>query len=795
MGYNRSGGMLHSKRVVISSRWARVCALVFLAATHAGIVLGLPSAPRAIISGFVEESGSGARLSGVHVWLVKHRIGAVTNQFGYFSIHARESAVELAISHISYESSYLALTVQSDTSVVIKLERRILGLDELRVTAERTVESRSVQMSQHRLRIAEIASVPVILGESDILKTLQLLPGVQGGREGFSGLHVRGGQAGQNLILLDGMPVYNPTHLLGLFGIFNPYALQEVELIKGGFPARYGGRLSSVLNVLTKEGSLTGFGGAAKLGVLTSQVMIEGPVVHDRASFIVSTRRSFVDWITRWVQRGGTVYSGYFYDANFKLSHRVSPRDQLSVTGYLGQDRFTVKQRKALDESLDHDLDAALNWGNRLASVRWNRLVSNRMFASFIAGVTRYRVGTEAKRKDEWANHHEQHWYAVVLDYVTRLDLEYAFLPNQYLRVGAEHIAHQMRPDTRRMRFAGENSTVSDITYSGAPRLHMHQLSLYVEDDMQLAGGLRFNVGVRLVGILSDGALMQRVEPRLSVRVPVSADLDLGASVSRMGQAVHQLPGTSPLIPSGVWIPAMDGIAAQHGTQIALGGVWDQFGPGLEVSVEGYYRTMQGLTDYKAHRLPQQATVLGWPEIIVSGTGKSYGTEAMVRRGGQRLDGWVSYTWARTDRRFEDLNDDLEFPDTYDRRHDVSIVAHYRLTAFTTLGLTWVYGSGYPLWAPVGRFPNHTSFYGDPEYLDYGPVNALRTPATHRLDLSAQFSRRIKWGDRMFAIGLYNAYNRRNPMYIYAVQQNDRVQWKQLSLLQMIPAVSYEIRF
>jgi len=204
---------------------------------------------------------------------------------------------------------------------------------------------------------------------------------------------------------------------------------------------------------------------------------------------------------------------------------------------------------------------------------------------------------------------------------------------------------------------------------------------------------------------------------------------------------------------------------------------------------------MQGLADYKAHRLPQQATVLGWPEIIVSGTGKSYGTEAMVRRGGQRLDGWVSYTWARTDRRFEDLNDDLEFPDTYDRRHDVSIVAHYRLTAFTTLGLTWVYGSGYPLWAPVGRFPNHTSFYGDPEYLDYGPVNALLTPATHRLDLSAQFSRRIKWGDRMFAIGLYNAYNRRNPMYIYAVQQNDRVQWKQLSLLQMIPAVSYEIRF
>ena len=771
---------------------ARITGLVLLIAAQAAMTPGTAFGQSHVISGFVEDETSGERISGAHVTRVEQRLGAVTNQFGYFSLHTAASEIRLTISHIAYASVTLALDVPVDTSIVIRLPRRILGLDEVEVTTERAAESRSVEMSRHRLRTAEIESVPVILGETDILKTLHLLPGVQGGREGFSGLYVRGGQAGQNLILVDGMPVYNPTHLLGLFSVFNPYALKEVELIKGGFSARYGGRLSSVLNVTAKEGSLTRLGGAAKLGMLTSQVMIEGPIVRERASFIVSARRSFVDWVTRWIQRGGTIYGGYLYDANFKANYRVSHRDQLYVTGYWGQDRFNVKQRKARDETLDGDLDAGLKWGNRLVSIRWNRLLGDRMFASLTAGITRYMVGTQVNWEDEWSEYFEQDWHAIVSDYVTRMDVEYAFRPNHYLRFGAEHIAHLVRPNSRQTRRTSKNPILHDTFLAEGPRLRMHELSLYAEDDIRWAGGLRANVGIRMVGILSDGPLKASIEPRLSVRVPVRSDLYIRASVSRISQAIHQLPGTLAQIPNGLWIPTMNGVAAQRGNQAALGGVWERMR--LEVSVEGYYRTVQGLADYETHRLPQEAMAVGWPAILVSGSGRSYGSEAMMRREGQRLSGWVSYTWARTDRRFEHLNDGLEYPDTYDRRHDVSIVANYRLTSHTALGLVWVFGSGYPVWAPVGRFPDpNASDYS--EYLDYGPVNASRAPATHRLDLSAQFSRRIRWGDRKFTLGLYNAYNRRNPMYIYANMQNDAVQWKQLSLLQMVPAVSYELKF
>lgn len=756
---------------------------------------GAATAQSRVISGYVEDESNGTRVSGVHVSPVGQRYGAVTNQFGFFSMHISSAQVQLSTSHIAYEPEEITLSAIGDTTIVIRLWPRVLALDEVQVMADRDSEITPVQMSAHRLEIAEVESIPVILGETDIIKTIQLLPGVQGGREGSSGLHVRGGSAGQNLVLLDGLQVYNPTHLLGLFGVFNPFAVKQFELIKGGFPARYGGRLSSVLDVTTREGDMTRWGGAVKLGLLTSQLRIEGPIVRERAAFVVSGRRTFMDWITRWAQTRGKVYGGHFYDLNFKASYKVSSSDQLYVNSYLGRDIFSYKERVAKDPALDGDLDAIMHWGNRLASVRWNRLISDRVFASLLVGVTRYGVGTGYDSRQESKERYVHDWKARVLDYTTRLELEYAFLPNHYLRFGAEHIAHRVHPFTRRTQFTEQDQTTHDAHIVDAPLLQLHEFALYAEDAIQWVNGLRANIGLRIAGTFSDGTLRPFLEPRLSVSYPIRPESDLKMSISRMSQSMHLLPSTGAQIPNGLWVPAMEEIPIERGLQLALGGVRRFPSTGLEFSLESYYRTMRSLVDYKSNRFAYQAAAKGWPDILESGKGRSFGAEAMLRRENRRLGGWISYTLARANRRFVHLNDGAAYPDLYDRRHDFSIAAHYRFTPHTTVGVVWVYGTGYPVWAPIGQYRDPFGEFDEDHFLDYGPVNASRAPVMHRLDLSAQFSKRVRWGHRTFTLGIYNTYNRKNPMYIYADLQYEEIKWKQLSLLQLIPAVSYELVF
>jgi len=355
------------------------------------------------VSGYVEDSESGERITGVHLYLEQHRTGFLTNQYGFYSLNLPAPRSKISVSHVSYESATVDLSLRADTVLVIRLDPRVVLMDEIAITSEGETYASRIQMSQHILPMQQIEEIPVLLGESDVLRIFQLLPSLQGGREGFSQIYVRGGGADQNMILLDGQTVYNPTHILGIFSIFNSSALKSVELIKGGFPARYGGRLSSVVNFTMKDGSRKRFGGEGVLGLLTSKFLIEGPLVRDKASFLFSGRRTFLDLFTRWFQPKGKTYGGYFHDLNFKTNYIISRRDHVHISAYLGEDALTYRERAREGMHINSDLDQIHKWGNRLASIRWNHLIGENIFSNLIAGVTSYGVTREHKQREDLA--------------------------------------------------------------------------------------------------------------------------------------------------------------------------------------------------------------------------------------------------------------------------------------------------------------------------------------------------------------------------------------------------------
>ena len=757
-----------------------------------------------IVSGYVEDASSGERIPGAHIYLVEERVGATSNAFGFYSLAAPPGALRLSVTHVSYLSQRLDFEVAADTSLVVQLAPRVLQMDEVVVRADEAAEASEVQMSRHRLMVEEVETLPVLLGEPDLLKTMQLLPGVQAGREGFSGLYVRGGRAGQNLILLDGLPLYNPTHVLGLFSVFNTSAMKQVELIKGGFPARYGGRLSSVANFTMKEGNLKHFEGEAALGLLTSRFLVEGPIVRDRASFIFSGRRTFMDLLTWWAQRIFTPnerFGGHFHDLNFKANYLISDRDRLYVSGYLGRDAFTYRERYSGPRPIIDDFDFELVWHNRLASLRWTRLISDRWFASVLAGVTQYRVrsqiGVRNGDKGDELDTYQQVWASSALDYTTRLDMEYAVSLRHYLRFGAEHVAHRFTPgSTRREQTVPDRASLNHLQVQ-SQRLPSRDVALYVEDEWQWPLGVRTNAGLRLSGSESQGAFARSVEPRLAIHIPLGGGYAGKLSYAYVQQYMHLLTGTGASLPKDVWIPFMPGVRPQRSSQVAAGLARSLPEYGLELSMEGYYKVMTSQIEYRTGVYAYQALESGWPSLIEHGSGRSYGAEFFVERRRRRLNGWLSYTWARTQRTFAGLNRGAPFPDGYDRRHDVSLVLQYRLTDHTLLSWSWVYGSGYPVWSAAGKYRSSSLDYASEYVLDYGPVNASRAPAHHRLDLSVHFIKEVRrWGERTFTLGLYNVYNRQNPMVIYPDTNSDgRTQWKKLSVLQLIPAISYQLRF
>lgn len=773
------------------------------------------------ISGYIKEAVSGESLIGVNIYLTNHKTGTVTNTYGFYSLTLPATdSVELVASYVGFTPAIVKVPLDKDVELNIELKASIV-LDEVTVTADRIEkQSESVKMSSIKLQVAQIKNVPSLLGEKDVLKVLQLLPGVQKGSEGSSGLYVRGGGPDQNLIILDDAIVYNASHLFGFFSLFNGDALKSVELTKGGFPARYGGRLSSVLEMNMKEGNKEEWHGEGGIGLISSRMTVEGPLKKGKSSILLSGRRTYADLlIYPFLKQEKTGY--YFYDFNAKINYDFGRKDKLYLSSYFGKDKFYLK-----NTTTDYKENTGFLWGNATGTLRWNHLFTNKLFSNTSAIFSNYSFGLYDKYKDiaENKNYYAE-YYSGIRDFTFKYDLDYLPNPKHWIKAGVMSIFHRFNPHAFIEEDVPNDINTRNITYT-----HGIESGLYIEDTWQPVQTLKVNGGLRFSHFIASKNQYHFLEPRLSVAWRLNNDLAIKGSYASMNQYIHLISNTGISLPTDLWVPTTDRIKPQQSQQAALGLVKDISRHNLSFSIEGYYKKMNNTLSYKEGATfltfddPGTASYVDWQNNVTAGHSWSYGIEFLLQKKEGRLTGWIGYTLSWTQMQFDSINFGRKYFARYDRRHDISVVASYKLNNHITLSGTWVYGTGNAVTLPsaeyftMERFPNsylpspygyHNPIYQfyrtGGMYNDFSEKNNFRMAPYHRLDIGIQFHKMKKWGERIWEISVYNAYNRKNPFLYYSssktvgdlqTNQLNRIGiLKQVSLFPIIPSVTYSFKF
>ena len=763
--------------------------LMLVAGTAGPSLAQIPEAARATftVSGFVKDGESGETLPNAHVYEAERRIGTVTNTYGFFSLTLPGDSVNLVISYLGFEPGTYAFALTRDTQLDVDLTPVRLVADSVTVIGERVEPiEESVRMSTIRVPVAQVRSLPSILGEVDLLRSLQLLPGVQSGSEAASGIFVRGGSGDQTLLLLDGARVYNAFHLFGFFSVFNADALKHVELTKGGFPARYGGTLASVVEVGMKEGNAKRHSGQVAIGAVATRVIVEGPIAKDKASFIVSGRRTYLDLLARPFMQDEVV--GFnFYDLNAKINSQVTPKDRLYLSVYHGRDGFSFRDKP------DWEMRAFLRWGNVTSTARWNRLLSDKLFSNVTATFSDYafRVGTDSRDDSESFS---QRYYSGIREASLKADLEYVPAPSHYVRFGASGSLQRFSPGAISANIKGDEQASYETPRS---ELTGAQYAVYAEDDITLGPRLKLNAGLRLAAFSITRRFFTSLEPRLSARYLLPVGWAVKGSYARMRQFVFLLHNSGLSLPTDLWLPATAKVPPQGGHIVAVGAARSLTGRRLELSAEGYYRTMSGQVEYKnAARYLSPGE--DWQDKVELGQGRSYGGELLVRKSVGRTTGWVGYTLSWTRRQFDNLNGGASFPYRYDRRHDISIVATHRLGSSIELSGLWTFASGSAVTLPTRVYRGWPlSIYPCTGCVieSYDKRNDYRMRNYHRLDLGVNFIKYRGRNERTISVGAYNVYSRRNPFFLYLDQVGGREVLKQVSLLPVIPYVTYRRTF
>ncbi len=772
-------------------------------------------AERFTISGYVKEAVSGESLIGVNIYLQTRQTGTITNNYGFYSITLPASdSISLVFSYVGFTTRIIRLSLHNDIELNAELTASKI-LNEVTVTADRTErQSESVKMSTVKLQAAQIRNVPSLLGEKDVLKVLQLMPGIQKGSEGSSGLYVRGGGPDQNLIILDDAIVYNASHLFGFFSLFNGDALKSVELTKGGFPARFGGRLSSVLEINMKEGNKEEWHGDGGIGLISSRVTIEGPLKKNRSSLLLSGRRTYADLILRPVLKAldeqNTGY--YFYDFNAKINYDFGRRNKLYLSGYFGKDKFYLKNYTNRVKE-----DVGFRWGNATGTLRWNHLFNSKLFSNASVVFSNYSFGIyDRYRVVEEAKNYYAEYYSGIRDFTLKYDIDYLPNPRHWIKAGAVSILHRFSPHA-----------FVEIDEQQALDRHEKMQSLgfesgiYVEDTWQPLGSLKLNGGIRLSHFIAQKEQYHFFEPRLSMAWRLKDDIALKGSYSAMNQYIHMISNTGISLPTDLWVPTTDKVKPQESKQIALGIVKDFSNPNLSFSLEGYYKNMKNVLGYKEGASflqlddPSSGHKNSWEDNVTEGRAWSYGIEVLLQKKEGRFNGWIGYTLSWTQLQFDSLNYGKKYYARYDRRHDISVVTTYKINDHITLSGTWVYGTGNAVTLPLSEYsaPEHqlSSEFNYPFFVykgnsmysevvkDFGPKNSFRMKAYHRFDIGIQFQKEKRWGERTWEISVYNLYNRMNPFFYYTDYEliNDKPYGflRQVSLFPIIPSFTYSFRF
>ena len=656
-------------------------------------------------------------------------------------------------------------------------------------------------MSVEAVTTKEAKALPALLGEVDIIKTIQLKPGITSGSEGNSGLFVRGGGADQNLIILDEAIVYNANHLFGFFSTFNADAIKDVKIYKGGFPAKYGGRLSSVIDVKLKEGNQKKFAGSGGIGLISSRLTLEAPIQKDRSSFMVSGRRTYVDLITRQINKINEdkedydpIPDYYFYDLNTKVNYEFSDKDRLYLSGYFGRDVFSFD-----GDFFEFDFD----WGNATGTARWNHVFNPKLFSNttFTYSDYKYEIANKVTGFTFSLSSH-------IRDANFKSDFYYALSSRQSLRFGANITHHSF--EVGRLKAGSDDGKVS---FSAGQDLSGLEFGAYVQDEWEATDRLKINMGARVSGFANDGTTHFGVEPRLAGKYSLSDRLSFKASYARMYQYVHLISNSAIALPTDIWYPSTENVQPQISDQVAIGASL-QIGENLFLTNEYYYKWLDNQIDFKDHAQLFANDAL--EEEFAFGDGYAYGMEIGLEKKEGKLTGWLGYTLAYVRRgEFTLLNGDRimdgrYFPPRYDRRHDLSVVAMYTISKRLSASASFVYGSGDVGWLPSGRFylQGVEGAELEPFVPAYGDRNTFRVPPYHRMDLGLVYKFFPKWGTNDLTLSIYNIYNRRNPYVVYiepefadiegptgAIEVFTGAAAKQVSLFPMIPSLTWNFAF
>lgn len=742
------------------------------------------------ISGKITDASTGEDLIGATIIDLNNHVGAATNTYGFYSLTLTKGKYKISFSYIGYDDIIQDIDLQKNIKINIRLEPTANALDEIVITAERADANLSAtQMSVEKLDMKQIDKLPVLFGEKDILKTIQLLPGISTASEGGNGFSVRGGSIDQNLILLDEAPVYSASHLMGFFSVFNADALKNIAIYKGGIPANYGGRASSVLAINMKDGNNQKFSVSGGLGLISSRLTLEGPIIKDKMSFIVSGRRSYADIVAKGTGLLDNAASLYFYDLNAKLNYKIDDDNRVFFSGYFGQDDFGFE-------------DFGMSWGNTTATLRWNHIFSPKLFSNTTLIYSKYDYGFKFGDEADMSSGIE--------DYGFKQDFTYFLNPNNTLSFGLHTTHHTFNPG--QLEFP--SSDVPEILIDKKKAL---ESAIFISNKQNITEKFSAEYGIRLSMFNQLGSgynntynnenekvdsvyfenneLMQSyfgIEPRLSLNYRLSEDKSIKASYNRMAQYLHLMSNSTSGQPTDTWTPSSYNVKPLDVNQFALGYFQNFADNQFEFSAEAYYKDMQNVTDYK------DGTDIMLNEniesYILQGKGRSYGAEFYLKKKHGRFTGWLSYTLSSTENKIDGINNDNWYASKLDKTHDISLVGSYQINERMSISATWVYYTGNAVTFPSGKFE-----YDGEIYPYYTERNSYRMPDYHRLDFNFHLEgKKKKRFQSSWDFSVYNAYNRYNA-YTISFRESETTPGSteavQLSLFGIVPSVTWNFKF
>lgn len=757
------------------------------------------------ISGYVKDASSGESLIGVSVYEKESFKGTSTNTYGFYSLTLPEGEYTFVFSFIGLKEESVLLKLNKNTRKNISLLAESILAEEVNVSADRKKNIESTNVSQIKLDVQKVKQMPALMGEVDILKTIQLLPGVQSGGEGSSGFYVRGGGPDQNLILLDGATVYNASHLFGFFSVFNADAIKDINLIKGGMPAQFGGRLASVLDITMKEGNNQKFGGEGGIGIISSRLTLEGPIIKNKSSFIISGRRTYADILSKpFLSESASNNGYYFYDLTAKANYTLSDKDRFYLSGYFGNDVVNFSAPSG-------NFGIEIPWGNTTAAARWNHLFTDKLFLntsvifsdySFEMGATQQQFEFKLSSKVE--------------DWNTKLDFTY--LPNQRhnIRFGGQYIYHNFMP-------ASISGSSGDVDFSPETvfKQYSNEAALYFADDYEVTDALKVNFGGRYTAFQYGGHIAfsdmikneftqntdeqyRNFEPRVSARYKLNYTSSVKASYSENYQYIHLASIGGMSMPTDLWLPSSEKLKPTEGTQYTIGYFKNLHNNMFETSIEAYYKEMKNIIEYKEGALPEDNANGRQDDALTLGNGNSYGIELFVKKVTGKTTGWIGYTHSYTNRIFPEINNGIEFPAKYDRRHDLSVVINHDLSKRWTASAVFVYATGSAITIPTERYIINGNIY-----TQFSGKNEFRMEPYHRADVSFNYTKNPdKKYHSTWNFSVYNVYNRKNPYFIYldiedtsadgsGSLETGGLQAKayQTSLFPILPSISWNFKF